>query len=482
MADTPPGAVTNVHATAISIAGRGVLLRGPSGCGKSDLALRLIASGAELIADDQVLLTRAGDRIVATPPASIAGLIEVRGVGIRRMPYRADVPISLVVDLVAPDRVERLPEWAAEAYDGVPIPLLALAPFEASAVSKLGVALGVGEHSGAVPLDGYNIEDMSDFATSSRQPTTPVASTRPLIVLITGMSGAGRTSSLKMLEDLGYEAVDNLPLSLLRGLVGQAGTGSQPIAVGIDVRTRGFAVANLLGELTKLIADRGLDCRLVFVDCDDDALARRYTETRRRHPLAGDRPVMDGIRLERDVVSPLRARADLVIDTSVSKPADLRRILAGHFALDSQRRLKIFITSFSFRQGLPREADLVFDVRFLDNPYYDPAMRDLTGLDPSVGTYVAADPGYAGFFGSLTGLLQPLLPRYDREGKSYLTIAIGCTGGRHRSVYVAEQLGVWFRGEGQVVTVAHRDIARAVDAANADVSLQSPAGDCGDVP
>jgi UPF0042 nucleotide-binding protein len=301
-------------------------------------------------------------------------------------------------------------------------------------------------------------------------------------VLITGMSGAGRTSSLKMLEDLGYEAVDNLPLSLLPGLVGLTGARVQPIAVGIDIRTRGFAVVNVLGELEKLVSDRGLDCRLVFVDCDDEALARRYTETRRRHPLAGDRPVMDGIRLERELVSPLRARADLVIDTSVSKPADLKRILAGHFALDDRPGLKLFVTSFSFRQGLPREADLVFDVRFLDNPYYDPAMRELTGLDPAVGAYVAADPGYDGFFASLTGLLRPLLPRYDREGKSYLTIAVGCTGGRHRSVYIAEQLGRWLRAEGLAVTVAHRDITRPVNPASIDLPPQPRANATGDAP
>ncbi|MGB8843426.1 MAG: RNase adapter RapZ [Aliidongia sp.] len=474
--------MTTIHATAVAVGGRGILLRGPPGAGKSDLALRLIASGAALIADDQVLLRRVGDRILAAPPASIAGLIELRGVGIRRLPFRMDIPIALVVDLVAPDRVERLPEPAAEEYDGVRIPLLAFAPFQSSAVPKLLLAFGMDVPSGAMAPTGCNLYEMSEFATTSRQPPASGASARPLIVLITGMSGAGRTSSLKMLEDLGYEAVDNLPLSLLCGLVGQAGTRRQPIAVGIDVRTRGFAVANLLGELSKMISGSGLDCRLVFIDCDDEALARRYTETRRRHPLAGDRPVMDGIRLERELVSPLRARADLVIDTSVSKPADLQRILAGHFALDSRRRLKVFVTSFSFRQGLPREADLVFDVRFLDNPYYDPALRDLTGLDPSVGRCVAGDPGYAGFFASLTGLLRPLLPRYDREGKSYLTIAIGCTGGRHRSVYVAEQLGDWFRGEGQVVTVAHRDIARVVNAVTADLRPPLPGGTVGDVP
>jgi RNase adaptor protein for sRNA GlmZ degradation len=465
--------VTAVHATAVAFGDRAILLRGPPGAGKSDLALRLIALGAVLVADDQVLLRRDGDRILAAAPESIAGLIELRGVGIRRLPHRNGVPLALVVDLVAGEQVERLPGPAVAEYRGVQIPLLSVAAFEASAAIKLLMALAPDAASGAVPPDGCNKVDMSEFATSPRQQFAPVgAAARPLIVLITGMSGAGRTSSLKMLEDLGYEAVDNVPLSLLPGLVGQTGTRMPPIAVGIDVRTRGFAVVSVLGELAKLVSDRGLDCRLVFVDCDDGALARRYTETRRRHPLAGDRPVMDGIRLERELVSPLRARADLVIDTSASKPADLKRILAGHFALDDRPGLKLFVTSFSFRQGLPREADLVFDVRFLDNPFYDPGLRDLTGLDPAVGAHVAADPGYDGFFASLTGLLRPLLPRYDREGKSYLTIAIGCTGGRHRSVYLAEELGTWLRAEGQSVTVAHRDIARPVNPAPID--LQPP--------
>lgn len=478
--------MTTIHGTVVAIGSRGILLRGAPGAGKSDLALRLIAQGAVLVADDQIRLERFGGRLLASPPDSIAGLIELRGVGIRRLSYEAPVPLALVVDLILPEQVERLPEPATAEIEGVRLPLLGLAPFEASTPAKLILALDEDAAPGAVAPVGYKERVMSEPATSFRQPDAPAgALARPLIVLITGMSGAGRTSSLKMLEDLGFEAVDNLPLSLLPGLVGQSslgqgGTRSQPIAVGIDVRTRGFAVVNVLGELAKLVSDRGLDCRLVFVDCDDEALARRYTETRRRHPLAGDRPVMDGIRLERELVSPLRARADLVIDTSVSKPADLKRILAGHFALDDRPGLKLFVTSFSFRQGLPREADLVFDVRFLDNPYYDPDLRELTGLDPAVGARVAADPGYEGFFTSLTGLLRPLLPRYDREGKSYLTIAIGCTGGRHRSVYIAEQLGRWLRAEGQMVTVAHRDITRPVNPAGAELAPQPRIGASGD--
>jgi UPF0042 nucleotide-binding protein len=461
----------NIHATLVSLGGQGVLLRGPPGAGKSDLALRLIGAGAMLVADDQVDIATIAGALHGAVPAAIAGLIEIRGVGIRRMPYLPECRLALIVDLVEPNAVERLPEPETVEILGISVSRLRLDPFEASAPMKVELALAA--TAGATPVVGYKEGGMSEYGHSPLSiPSLREGRARPLIVLITGMSGAGRTASLKMLEDMGYEAVDNLPMSLLPGLVAQPAPRARPIAIGIDIRTRDFAVASVDAELEKLIADGRLDCRLLFLDCDDEALARRYTETRRRHPLAGDRPVMDGIRRERDLVSPLRERADVVIDTSVLKPADLKRLLAGHFALDDRPALKIFVTSFSFRQGLPREADLVFDVRFLDNPYYVPHLKYLTGLDPAVGAHIEADPSFEGFFGSLTGLLKPLLPRYDREGKSYLTIAIGCTGGRHRSVYVAELLGRWLATEGQTVAIGHRDVTRPVN-----VSDSPPGGD-----
>jgi UPF0042 nucleotide-binding protein len=273
------------------------------------------------------------------------------------------------------------------------------------------------------------------------------------LVLVTGMSGAGRSTALKALEDLGYEAVDNLPLSFLPSLNLAGG----PVAVGIDVRTRGFSPADVLAALPQNVT-------VVFLDADDEFLRRRYTETRRPHPLAFDRPVIDGIRLERQRVSALRDRADLVIDTSTLSVAELRRILNGHFALDASG-LAIFVRSFAYRRGLPPDADMVIDVRFLENPHYDPALRPLTGLDAAVGARIAADPDFAGFFERLIALLQPLLPRYANEGKSYLTIAIGCTGGRHRSVYVAGRLAEWLRREGQRVVVGHRDLDLSAEAA-----------------
>ncbi|HYM03484.1 MAG TPA: RNase adapter RapZ [Stellaceae bacterium] len=285
----------------------------------------------------------------------------------------------------------------------------------------------------------------------------PLASAGGRLLVVTGMSGAGRSTALKALEDMGYEAVDNLPLSLLPNLLSTP-TQRPPLALGVDVRTRDFGVSALLNALDRLVAEHRLDLRIVFLDCEDDRLVRRYTETRRRHPLAGDRPVRDGIDLERQRVSPLRGRADLVVDTTTLTPGDLKRVLHGHYALDAALGITLFVTSFSYRQGVPRDADLVFDVRFLRNPHYVPALRPLTGLDSEVGAFIEADDDFKPFFERLCGLLAPLLPRFEREGKSYLTIAVGCTGGRHRSVYLAERLATWLSAEGRPVGLSHRDL------------------------
>jgi RNase adapter protein RapZ len=301
---------------------------------------------------------------------------------------------------------------------------------------------------------------MSDTGTPAADLASPrAAPSRPAqgrLLVVTGMSGAGRSTALKAVEDMGYEAVDNLPLSLLPNLLSAPAT--PPLAIGVDVRTRDFGVSALLATLDRLVAEHNLDLKIVFLDCEDDRLVRRYTETRRRHPLAGDRPVLDGIHLERQRVWPLRDRADLVIDTTALNPGDLKRLLQGHFALGTAPGITIFVTSFSYRHGLPRDADLVFDVRFLRNPHYVAALRPLTGRDAPVGAFIEADPDCAPFFKRLCLLLTPLLPRYEREGKSYLTIAIGCTGGRHRSVYLAERLAAWLSEQGRPVGVNHRDL------------------------
>jgi UPF0042 nucleotide-binding protein len=315
-------------------------------------------------------------------------------------------------------------------------------------------------------------------SSGSPTPDAPSSASPPgrhPLVIVTGMSGAGRSTALKALEDLGYEAVDNLPISLLPAVAGKDKAARHPIAVGIDVRTREFGVDALLAAIEPLLREARRDLRIVFLDCDDELLQRRYTETRRRHPLAGDRPVIDGIRLERQRVSPLRDHADLVIDTAALTAADLRRLLHGHFTLDAAPVVTVFVRSFSYRNGLPRDADLVIDVRFLRNPHYMPELRPLTGLDPDVGTFIAGDPDYPPFFERLTQWLLPLLPRYDREGKMYLTIAIGCTGGRHRSVFVAERLGAALRDAGQRVETAHRELAGELAARRAMTQSAAPA-------
>ena len=279
---------------------------------------------------------------------------------------------------------------------------------------------------------------------------------RRRVVLVTGMSGAGHSTALKALEDIGFEAVDNLPLKLLPALVREA--GDRPVAVGIDARTRDFVTASVIEEVDALKGDPGLEVRLVFLDCEDEILRRRFTETRRRHPLALDRPVMDGIARERPLLAPLRDRADQVIDTSGLAIGDLRRLLQAGATPMEGAKLAVFVVSFAYRNGLPRDADLVFDVRFLRNPHYVPELKPRTGKDPQVRGYVEADPAFQPWFERLTQWLRPLLPRYEEEGKSYLTIGIGCTGGRHRSVMAAERLAAWFAAEGRRAELRHRDI------------------------
>ncbi|MGJ3261093.1 MAG: RNase adapter RapZ [Rhodospirillales bacterium] len=287
------------------------------------------------------------------------------------------------------------------------------------------------------------------------------------ILLVSGVSGAGKSSALKLLEDIGFEAVDNMPLALIGRLIpGLEGTDktagdSHPLAIGVDIRTRDFEAARLLALLDQIEATANVEVSLLFMDCDDEVLGRRYEETRRRHPLAADRPVIDGIRRERRVMEPLRARADYVIDTTDFALGDLKAHLEHSFGIADDPGLAIFVTSFSFKRGLPRDADLVFDVRFFRNPHYDNALRPLTGRDKAVQDHIVKDEAFEGYFDHLTGMLGPLLPRYRAEGKSYLTIAFGCTGGRHRSVFIAERFHSWLKEHGWRAQIRHRDLDKA---------------------
>jgi UPF0042 nucleotide-binding protein len=281
------------------------------------------------------------------------------------------------------------------------------------------------------------------------------------IVVVTGMAGAGRTTALRALEDAGFEAVDNPPLELLGSLLHPSDHTRRHLAIGIDCRAHAFDSQGFTRQLDQLLQDQAADFSLLFLDCDEEILRRRFTETRRRHPLAQDRRVTDGIADERTLMAPLRERADLVIDTSQLSPGDLRRIVIGNFAETGDGALTVSVMSFAYRDGLPREADLVFDVRFLANPHYVDELRPRTGHDPEVRAYVEADPAYQVLVDGLGSLLTPLLPSYRSEGKSYLTIAFGCTGGRHRSVVVAEAIAASLRAAGWPVLLHHRDTPEA---------------------
>lgn len=277
------------------------------------------------------------------------------------------------------------------------------------------------------------------------------------IILVTGLSGAGRSSTLKVLEDLGYEAIDNLPLYLLQDLLKPVQLLRRPIAIGIDVRTRDFNVDLVLHQIQQLKED-ATPLSVVFLDAEDAVLINRFTETRRRHPLAIDRPVGDGIKQERALLEPLRKAADIILNTSDLSLADLRRQLHGQFTFSTSGGISLSVMSFAYRQGLPREADIVIDVRFLRNPHYDAMLKDLSGKDAPVGAYIEQDADFSRFFGDLTQMFTPLLPRYQQEGKNYLTIAFGCTGGRHRSVYTATKFAQWLQQTHKRITLVHRDL------------------------
>lgn len=276
------------------------------------------------------------------------------------------------------------------------------------------------------------------------------------LVLVTGMSGAGKSVALKTLEDCGFEAIDNLPLTFIPA-VASSSAATRNLALSADIRSRDFSVERFLEILQPLRANTNIQCSIVFLDSDNEVLRRRFTETRRRHPLALDRAVTDGIRHERELIEGLRDVADLVIDTSEYQAAKLREVITSHFT-GAENDLSLVLTSFSFKRGIPREADIVFDVRFLRNPHYDPTCKPLTGKDALVGAYIESDADFAGFYERITGLLLPLLPRYRKEGKKYLTIAIGCTGGRHRSVYMVQKLGGFLQKNDYNVILRHRDV------------------------
>ncbi len=292
------------------------------------------------------------------------------------------------------------------------------------------------------------------------------------IVLVTGLSGAGKTTILHMLEDLGHEAVDNLPLELIEEMAARAST---PLAIGVDARTRGFSAATVIHTLERLRLTPGRRVDLVFADAAEDSLLRRYSETRRRHPLAPERRVADGIAAEQALLADLRIAADLLIDTTDLPIPTLRQQIEQHFSRDRDPGLTVSLVSFSYRNGLPKNADLVFDARFLKNPHYDPVLKHLTGKDKNVSAYVESDPDFVNFYQKLQDMLLFLLPRFVQEGKKYLAVAVGCTGGKHRSVCIVEKLSCDLAVSGWHTDVLHRELGRTSGAAEvSDAAHNSP--------
>lgn len=292
----------------------------------------------------------------------------------------------------------------------------------------------------------------------------PDGAPRKPILLVTGLSGAGKSTVLRTLNDLGWEVVDNLPLLLLDRLLATelpgGGGDTRPLAIGFGAETRGFDAERIVRRIRRMREEHGREIGTLFLDCAGTELERRYNETRRRHPLALDRPAADGIARERELLAPLRSFANRLIDTTDLSANDLRGQIRASFGGEDFAPV-LTVMSFGFARGLPRDADLVFDLRYLRNPHWIDALRPGTGLDADVAAYIAGDPAYAETIDRIESLLLLLLPRYRAEGKGNVTIAFGCTGGRHRSVHVADRVAGRLRGEGFSPTVAHRDLATA---------------------
>lgn len=303
--------------------------------------------------------------------------------------------------------------------------------------------------------------------TSEPSPAPPE---KRQLLLVTGLAGAGKSVTLDVLEDLGWETIDNFPVRMLKRLVTMPDDTRAPLAIGFDSRTRGFVPTDIIALVKDLGARSDLAVTSLFLDCAGGELERRFNETRRRHPMADGRPVLDGIAAERELLEPLRRWAEVLIDTTAMTSNDLQGRIRELFAPpEAEAALTLTISSFGFARGMPPLADLVFDMRFLDNPHWVPALRDQTGQDAAVGEHIERDPAFADVFARIRDLLLVLLPRYAAQGKPYVHVAFGCTGGRHRSVYTAERMAGALRTAGFSPTVRHRNLgSRAADALEGD--------------
>ncbi len=299
----------------------------------------------------------------------------------------------------------------------------------------------------------------------SDEPAKPSAAQR--VLLVTGLLGAGKTTALKVIEDLAWEVIDNFPVRLFNRLLDAPspdGGERAPLAIGFDSRTRGFDPNEMIDRVKRLSQRSDIELTTLFLDCSNAELERRYNETRRRHPLAQDMPVESGIRAERELLEPLRRWADMVIDTSVFSSNELSQVIRERFAPDNASGLTVTVSSFGFARGMPPVADLVFDMRFLENPHWQPELKPLTGKDAAVAAFIRKDPAYDEVFNRIRDLVLILLPRYEAQGKAYVNIAFGCTGGRHRSVFTAEEMASALRAAGFSPTLLHRNLgARGAD-------------------
>ena len=287
------------------------------------------------------------------------------------------------------------------------------------------------------------------------------------LIFVTGPSGAGRTTAIRVLEDLGFEGIDNIPLSLVPRLIDGPPLG-RPIVVGLDVRNRDFNATALIELIDTLTRDPRVALEVLYLDCAPSVLIRRFSETRRRHPLAPNETPAQGVEREIDLLAPIRVRADHLIDTTDLTQHDLKAELSAIFDINPTGRLSVSVQSFSYKRGVPRGIDMIFDCRFLANPHWDPSLRPLDGRDPKVEAFIRKDPRFAEFFQKLCDFLLFLLPAHLEEGKAHLAIGFGCTGGQHRSVAVAELVGKALAEAGWAVSKRHRELERRAVSAGPD--------------
>ncbi len=310
--------------------------------------------------------------------------------------------------------------------------------------------------------------------TASETDPMPDLSMDHHLVFVTGPSGAGRTTAIRVLEDMGYEGIDNIPLSLVPRLVEGPPLG-RPIALGLDVRNRDFNATALIELIDKLTRDPKVGLEVLYLDCAPSVLIQRFSETRRRHPLAPDETPAQGVEREIDLLTPIRVRADHLIDTTELTQHDLKAEITRRFDAGTAGRLSVSVQSFSYKRGVPRGMDMIFDCRFLANPHWQPALRPLDGRDPAVEAFVRADPRFAEFFQKVSELLLFLLPAHLDEGKAHLAIGFGCTGGQHRSVAMAEMVGSALAEGGWPVSKRHRELERKAAAGQPDAMKVSHA-------